>query len=42
MSVSMPSVRYDPQRLQPLVATLNATARALENDLANLASPHAH
>ncbi|MFF3346910.1 IclR family transcriptional regulator [Streptomyces sp. NPDC002779] len=34
LSVSMPSVRYDPHRLQPLVATLNATAHALEKDLA--------
>ncbi|MCL7426554.1 IclR family transcriptional regulator [Streptomyces sp. YS415] len=34
LSVSMPRVRYDPHRLQPLVATLNATARALERDLA--------
>jgi DNA-binding IclR family transcriptional regulator len=34
LSVSMPSVRYDPHRLRPLVASLNATARALEKDLA--------
>jgi DNA-binding IclR family transcriptional regulator len=34
LSVSMPSVRYDPHRLQPLVATLSATAHALERDLA--------
>ncbi|MEU8704940.1 IclR family transcriptional regulator [Streptomyces sp. NPDC048565] len=34
LSVSMPSVRYDPHRLQPLVATLNAAAHALEKDLA--------
>ncbi|MER7571574.1 IclR family transcriptional regulator [Streptomyces sp. NPDC126514] len=34
LSVSMPRVRYDPHRLQPLVTTLNATARALERDLA--------
>ncbi|MFD7730335.1 IclR family transcriptional regulator [Kitasatospora phosalacinea] len=34
LSVSMPSVRYDPHRLQSLVAALEATARALEADLA--------
>lgn len=34
LSVSMPGVRYDPHRLQPLVATLDAAARALEADLA--------
>ncbi|WAZ19900.1 IclR family transcriptional regulator [Streptomyces cinnabarinus] len=34
LSVSMPSVRYDAHRLQALVAALNATARALERDLA--------
>ncbi|MGW2846482.1 IclR family transcriptional regulator [Streptomyces sp. NPDC001274] len=34
LSVSMPSVRYDPHRLPSLVAALNATARALEADLA--------
>jgi DNA-binding IclR family transcriptional regulator len=34
LSVSMPSVRYDPHRLQPMVATLNGTARAMEKDLA--------
>ncbi|MFE7985192.1 IclR family transcriptional regulator [Streptomyces cellulosae] len=34
LSVSMPGVRYDPHRLQPLVATLDAAARALERDLA--------
>ncbi|CCK31884.1 IclR family transcriptional regulator [Streptomyces davaonensis JCM 4913] len=34
LSVSMPSVRYDAHRLQALVAVLNATARALERDLA--------
>ncbi|MFD4951296.1 IclR family transcriptional regulator [Streptomyces sp. NPDC058451] len=34
LSVSMPTVRYDPHRLQPLVATLDAAARALETDLA--------
>ncbi|MGV9455874.1 IclR family transcriptional regulator [Streptomyces sp. NPDC003635] len=33
LSVSLPSVRYDPQGLRSLVATLNATARALERDL---------
>ncbi|MFJ8768941.1 IclR family transcriptional regulator [Streptomyces clavifer] len=33
LSVSLPSVRYDPHRLQPLVATLDAAARALEADL---------
>ncbi|MFI8946180.1 IclR family transcriptional regulator [Streptomyces sp. NPDC053750] len=34
LSVSMPSVRYDPRGLRSLVATLNAAARALEADLA--------
>jgi DNA-binding IclR family transcriptional regulator len=34
LSVSMPGVRYDPARLQSLVATLNAAARGLEADLA--------
>ncbi|MGW2770812.1 IclR family transcriptional regulator, partial [Streptomyces sp. NPDC001275] len=34
LSVSMPSVRYDPHRLRSLVATLDAAARALETDLA--------
>ncbi|MFE2936284.1 IclR family transcriptional regulator [Streptomyces sp. NPDC059278] len=34
LSVSLPSVRYDPHRLQPLVATLDAAAHALEQDLA--------
>ena len=33
LSVSMPGVRYDPHRLQTLVATLEAAARALETDL---------
>lgn len=33
LSVSMPGVRYDPHRLQPLVSTLDAAARALEADL---------
>jgi DNA-binding IclR family transcriptional regulator len=34
LSVSLPSVRYDPHRLRYLVATLNAAAHALEQDLA--------
>ncbi|MEY9810249.1 IclR family transcriptional regulator [Streptomyces albogriseolus] len=34
LSVSLPGVRYDPHRLRPLVATLDAAARALERDLA--------
>ncbi|MFF2009989.1 IclR family transcriptional regulator [Streptomyces sp. NPDC058195] len=34
LSVSMPSVRYDPHRLPSLVTALNATARALADDLA--------
>ncbi|RPE29650.1 IclR family transcriptional regulator [Kitasatospora cineracea] len=34
LSVSMPGVRYDPHRLQSLVAVLEAAARALEADLA--------
>jgi DNA-binding IclR family transcriptional regulator len=34
LSVSMPSVRYDPRQLPPLVATLTAAARGLEADLA--------
>ncbi|MQY33802.1 hypothetical protein SRB17_17670 [Streptomyces sp. RB17] len=34
LSVSMPSVRYDPHRLQSLVASLDAAAHALEKDLA--------
>ncbi|MBM7090068.1 IclR family transcriptional regulator [Streptomyces sp. NPDC056956] len=33
LSVSMPSVRYDPQRLRSLVAVLDASARAVERDL---------
>ncbi|MET9385422.1 IclR family transcriptional regulator [Streptomyces sp. NPDC002928] len=33
VSVSMPGVRYDPGRLQSLVATLNAAARAVEAEL---------
>ncbi|TRV75762.1 IclR family transcriptional regulator [Streptomyces sp. 130] len=35
LSVSMPSVRYDPQRLRSLVATLEAAAHSLERDLAD-------
>jgi DNA-binding IclR family transcriptional regulator len=35
LSVSMPSVRHDPNRLQPLVTTLSTAARALEDDLAD-------
>lgn len=34
LSVSMPSVRYDPHQLPATVTALNATARALEDDLA--------
>lgn len=34
LSVSMPSVRYDPHDLPSLVATLNAAAHAVETDLA--------
>nr|WP_223183748.1 MULTISPECIES: IclR family transcriptional regulator [unclassified Streptomyces] len=34
LSVSLPSVRYDPVRLRSLVATLEAAAHALERDLA--------
>ncbi|MFE7241846.1 IclR family transcriptional regulator C-terminal domain-containing protein [Streptomyces sp. NPDC057582] len=34
LSVSLPSVGYDPHRLQSLVATLNAAAHSLEKDLA--------
>ncbi|MCQ4213352.1 IclR family transcriptional regulator [Streptomyces longispororuber] len=37
LSVSLPSVRYDPQRLRSVVATLDAAARAVEQDLAELA-----
>ncbi|MEU8617738.1 IclR family transcriptional regulator [Streptomyces sp. NPDC048623] len=33
LSVSLPSVRYDPHRLRSLVATLEAAAHALEQDL---------
>ncbi|MFF4081577.1 IclR family transcriptional regulator [Streptomyces sp. NPDC001777] len=35
LSVSMPGVRYDPRRLQSLVAALHAAARGLEDDLAD-------
>jgi DNA-binding IclR family transcriptional regulator len=35
LSVSMPSVRYDPQHLRSLVATLEAAAHAVERDLAD-------
>ncbi|GHD91944.1 IclR family transcriptional regulator [Streptomyces naganishii] len=35
LSVSMPSVRYDPQRLRSLVATLEAAAHAVEKELAD-------
>jgi len=38
LSVSMPAVRYDPHRLQSLVATLSAASRSLE---AGLAAPPA-
>jgi DNA-binding IclR family transcriptional regulator len=34
VSLSMPGVRYDPSRLERLVATLNAAARAIETELA--------
>jgi DNA-binding IclR family transcriptional regulator len=34
LAVSMPSVRYNPQHLQPMVATLQAAAHRLEGDLA--------
>jgi DNA-binding IclR family transcriptional regulator len=34
LSVSMPSVRYDPRQLPSLVATLSAAAHGLEADLA--------
>ncbi|WP_432102217.1 IclR family transcriptional regulator [Streptomyces sp. bgisy091] len=34
LSVSIPSVRYDPHRLRSLVDTLESAARALERDLA--------
>ncbi|MFH8532627.1 hypothetical protein ACH4GE_29885 [Streptomyces tendae] len=33
LSVSMPGVRYEPRRLQELVAMLEAAAHALEDDL---------
>ncbi|MEU9517209.1 IclR family transcriptional regulator [Streptomyces sp. NPDC048224] len=35
LSVSMPSARYDPQRLRSLVATLETAAHSLEEDLAD-------
>ncbi|MEU5626593.1 IclR family transcriptional regulator domain-containing protein [Streptomyces tendae] len=35
LSVSMPGVRYEPGRLQALVATLETAAHALENDLSD-------
>jgi DNA-binding IclR family transcriptional regulator len=35
LSVSMPSGRYDPRQLRPLVATLALIARAIEADLAS-------
>ena len=35
LAMSMPSVRYSPQHLQPMVATLQAAARRLEGDLAS-------
>jgi DNA-binding IclR family transcriptional regulator len=35
LAVSMPSVRYYPQQLQPLVAALRAAASRLEADLAS-------
>ncbi|MGW1007023.1 IclR family transcriptional regulator [Streptomyces sp. NPDC002520] len=38
LSVSLPSVRYDPHRLRSLVATLDAAAHALEQDLAEESS----
>ena len=38
ISVSMPSVRYDKQRLQLYVATLMTAARALEQELADTAA----
>ena len=38
LSVSMPAVRYDPHRLESLVATLSAASRTLE---AALAAPSA-
>lgn len=37
LSVSMPSVRYDPRQLQPLVAILTAAGHDLETSLATLA-----
>ncbi|MFE5212187.1 IclR family transcriptional regulator [Streptomyces sp. NPDC056600] len=37
LSVSMPSVRYDPHRLRPLVNALEAAAAALQEDLSGSA-----
>ena len=34
ISVSMPSVRYDPHQLRGLVAALGFAAQAVETDLA--------
>ena len=34
LAVSMPSVRYNPQHLPAMIATLQAAARRLEGDLA--------
>lgn len=42
LSVSMPSVRYDPQHLRSLVATLEAAACAVERDLADPPPGPAH
>ncbi|HTW15600.1 MAG TPA: IclR family transcriptional regulator [Nocardioides sp.] len=39
VSVSMPSVRYDRERLPALFATLQLTAAALERDLAGISPP---
>ena len=33
LSISMPSVRYDPHRLRSWVAALGLAARAIEHDL---------
>jgi DNA-binding IclR family transcriptional regulator len=38
LSLSMPSVRYDPHRLASWVATIGSTVRAVEADLASSAS----
>jgi DNA-binding IclR family transcriptional regulator len=35
LSLSMPSIRYNPHQLQSMIVTLNEAARALEADLAN-------